>query len=71
MCASGLNRHLRADHVSFAHWRKATPELNRFTPDCRLPQGEWRGSPFGGRIFGAVKKGRNDVVAVSLTRVVA
>jgi AraC-like DNA-binding protein len=29
-CRQFTNRHLNADHVSFAHWRKATPEMNRF-----------------------------------------
>jgi AraC-like DNA-binding protein len=29
-CRQITNRHLRADHVSFAHWRKATPEMSRF-----------------------------------------
>jgi AraC-like DNA-binding protein len=29
-CRQFTNRHLKADHVSFSHWRKAAPEMSRF-----------------------------------------
>ena len=30
VCRQITNRHLTADHVSFSHWRRASPELSRF-----------------------------------------